>query len=482
MCGIFGLVRNSQAAHPERATAVFVELGHHSIERGRDSAGFAWTHPADPRDGDATDSTNTPLPDDFRGCKQSKHLTMETIDLIKDTVSFDRLWDDATHLPLIATAPMVMGHTRWATQGAKDSLSNASPLTVGHIVGTHNGDVDKATIKRTRPTFGASVLGSTDTERLYAEVSDLRSHRRKITDLLSTVKGRAALAWYDRNRPERLYLARAALSPLAIAWDAEGNLYWASNPRWFRDIDTKFGGSIGFRDIAIIREGVLLTVRIDGPEPLIEDMRTFKPVCRASDDRLSDMVVWRGFTAEDREADKAQANHRVAAAPMRVASSGKTGKRSTSTASVDWSTVSDRYRAAYPSAEASRSVAREGFGAQAHLWDEETWDQSRWDDTLALTSGHHDSDDSQGQAEDLADLVVQVAEQWLDNDEDPAAVQMITRASLPSEKAAVCEEWDLPVEAFEMLRESATDYLDLIEDMAEDEVVASVVSEYLHRH
>src|SRR6266511_2026178 len=44
MCGLFGLVRSTQCAHPEPASGVFLDLGRLAERRGRDAAGFALGH------------------------------------------------------------------------------------------------------------------------------------------------------------------------------------------------------------------------------------------------------------------------------------------------------------------------------------------------------------------------------------------------------------------------------------------------------
>ena len=78
----------------------------------------------------------------------------------------------STHLPdhhqvrsNLASARVVLGHTRWATQGAT-TLDNASPLNAGDIIGTHNGDV-------TAPTRN----GSTDSAWLFDQLNNGPHHQ-----------------------------------------------------------------------------------------------------------------------------------------------------------------------------------------------------------------------------------------------------------------------------------------------------------------
>src|SRR5207247_7466835 len=119
---------------------------------------------------------------------------------------------------------VALGHTRAATQGAPGRRCNASPLAVGRLVGVHNGDVDTAAL---RLLLGASLpepAGGTDSEVLYLALDRFRDDPAGVAALLSGIVGRAALAWVDRGRPGRAWLARPALSPLAPARAAEGNL------------------------------------------------------------------------------------------------------------------------------------------------------------------------------------------------------------------------------------------------------------------
>lgn len=304
MCGIFGFVRNPNSTTAV-STAVLKELGICSIERGRDSSGLALV----PFSSESKDRISAPTKAEV----SSTFANYENTYVYKDLQPFDVFWQERER-DLIQDANdsvVVMGHTRKATQGSAFDMQNASPLATGSVIGTHNGDVDK---------FDSSIFssahvlyGSTDTEKLYSKISHLNSHRGKIVRLLKDLPGRMALAWVDRTYPGRMYLARAAFSPLAIAWDAQGNLYWASNPSWFREIDALFDGAVGFRDITMIAEGRLMTIEFGSHiPPTITNVRTFTPIARHSDEATADIFVWRGFSTEDERIDKSEnLTHRV---------------------------------------------------------------------------------------------------------------------------------------------------------------------------
>ena len=297
MCGIFGLIRCPNASRPTDATEAFVLLGELAVERGRDASGFALSKCSNTR------ATKLPV-----GVSTETETIVDDIFIAKACSPFTDLFDDTSHRPLIDAATVAMGHTRWATQGAAGDLLNASPLIAGNLIATHNGDVDMATLPA---AARKEMVGKTDTEALFLALANISGDRRKIRNLLVEMRGRAALAWLDRGRQNRVYLARAGLSPLAIASDADGNFWWASNPRWFRDADDAMDGAIGFRNITLVPEGTLLTLTVGEKGPVISDRRTFKPTVRASDMRIADLAVWRGFDDADRAADKSQANRNV---------------------------------------------------------------------------------------------------------------------------------------------------------------------------
>jgi hypothetical protein len=305
MCGLFGIVRpeglNQEAR--VRSTQVLLALGHKSEERGIDAAGLALIMASSGR----TQATK-PTEDDAKSTAQ----LIDNALIIKDAKRFREL-PFKEHLGSIASASTVIGHTRWATQGAADQVINASPLLAGALIGTHNGDVNAQSVP-SHEAFEKAAFGETDSEVLYGALDAVRGDRRMIVKVLKAVRGRAALAFVDRTRPDRLYLARTALSPLSYAYTQDGVLCWASNPDWFRQIEGESKGELTFTEITLIPEGHLLTINTLTTE--IDNIRRFTATVRERDLYLVNSAAYRCFTAEDKEADKALARHKVASTPL----------------------------------------------------------------------------------------------------------------------------------------------------------------------
>ncbi|WP_171064594.1 class II glutamine amidotransferase [Actinomadura soli] len=301
MCGLFGMVRSPFAGDPGLASDVFVTLGALAEERGTDSAGLAllgaWPGLGGPETGGVPAA----------GCR-----------VVKGRGRFSAIWRPE-FLPELDRAPVVLGHTRWATQGSPDEAGNASPMVVpgtaaaggpsAGVVATHNGDIDAAGLRSRFALPPAS--GTTDSEPIFQLLAGC-ADRSAVTGVLEALVGRAALAWVHRDRPTEVHLARAALSPLTVAVDTEQNIYWASNPRWFREAERHT--RVEFATVVLLREGTYLKVgmechpgRRDRPEVLAT--AAFLPTARATD---MDGRVWTGFTRADEECDRAGLRHRVA--------------------------------------------------------------------------------------------------------------------------------------------------------------------------
>jgi glucosamine 6-phosphate synthetase-like amidotransferase/phosphosugar isomerase protein len=288
MCGLFGLLRSPMAEHREWASDALIVLGSLAEERGSDSAGVAmFTGRAVPVAGPAPlDRADVSLD----GCR-----------VVKGRGRFSGVWRSDL-LPLLDHAPVVLGHTRRATQGSTLPLVNAGPLVIDGIVATHNGDVEAAAL-RSRFALAGSV-GGTDSEPIFQALAGRRSST-EITEVLEALVGRAALVWVERARPDHVHLARAALSPLTVAVDTEQNLYWASNPRWFREVAEHT--RVRFVSAVMLREGSYLRLRRT-PRPHVEIRADFLPTARPAD---LDERVWAGFTAADMATDRAGLRHLV---------------------------------------------------------------------------------------------------------------------------------------------------------------------------
>ena len=287
MCGLFGMTlpRHYPTDLVDRAEAIAL-LGELAEERGRDSAGVALRTPHQARGEDTWQVSKTLGP--FRRLCARRGL-------------MNKLGDAST----------VLGHTRWATQGRVD-LSNASPLAVGTLLATHNGDVDPDTVPH-RPT-ALAAWDHTDSEVLFGALATAHRSRvntARLVQILTLTRGRSALAWTDTARPGgRVWLARAGLSPLAVGHDVDGGLWWASNPDWLRQLSRDL--QLPFRRLTLVEEGTLLSATPMATHVRVVEHASFKPTVRARDTRMLDVAVWRGFSDRDRDRDQVLLRHRVA--------------------------------------------------------------------------------------------------------------------------------------------------------------------------
>lgn len=295
MCGIFGAYRNGASSLPEK---VIGPLGWYAMSRGRDSAGLVGIGP--------TSSGNVLPPEAHRTAR----LNGPGLRLRKTLGPFSGLVGNGALRDAVSDATAVLGHTRRATQG-EVSMLNAAPLLAGTLVGIHNGDVDRRT-----PELEAqrdAVVGQTDSELIYAALNVADGDIAAIADTLANLRGRAALAWVDRREPGRLWLARAALSPLVITYDTDGNLYFASSPDWFAPIATTTG--VQFAQPWYVAEGTLLAITTRAGQIHVDVHERFEATCRARDERLARPgyggPVYRGWSDRHAAVDRAGWTHRT---------------------------------------------------------------------------------------------------------------------------------------------------------------------------
>ncbi|MGW1616030.1 class II glutamine amidotransferase [Streptomyces sp. NPDC002285] len=297
MCGLFGVIRN-QTCDPTRATIMCAALGQMAEERGKDSAGLAFAT------GETQQLNRRPV-------NNRRDVTAGGWRTVKGPGRFRDVWKSA-YISALDAAPVALGHTRWATQG-RTTLVNSSPLQVGQLIGTHNGDVDAWRLRAEYDLPRAT--GETDTEVLYQALDQAGGIIMPTLDVLESTVGRAALVWTDRRWPQLVMLARTAVSPLSVAVDTDGNLYWASNPGWFRKAAR--AADVTIKKILMVPEGTLMMVDYSSGSPVPVDTRRFTATARAKDDRLAHIVAYRGFSIEDQAADEKVCRHRTLREPQR---------------------------------------------------------------------------------------------------------------------------------------------------------------------
>lgn len=289
MCGLFGVFR-ADGSECTSLLEMLLHLGVMAEDRGVDGSGLAFHLPG--MDVGAVS-----------GAARLTDVCVGRWRVVKRSTRFRTMWRPSLTDDLNA-ASMILGHTRFATQGACGVTANASPLVVGKLVGTHNGDVDA---RELRSTFGVRGVGTTDTAVLFAALNRANNDPDLIADVLTRMVGRAALAWSPLHTGPSLWLARAGMSPLAVVRDTDGNLYWASNPEWLRRM-ASLGGIELAKAPTMLAEGMLVRVEMLDGRPQATLWRQFKPTVREHDLRIN---AWKGFLPRDRAADRAASRHRV---------------------------------------------------------------------------------------------------------------------------------------------------------------------------
>ena len=114
-------------------------------------------------------------------------------------------------------------HTRYATQGDPCINKNNHPIQRGNIILTHNGHIsnDEALFKQ----CSVKRSGQVDSEAAAALIA---FGTGTIKQKLESIKGSAALAWIEKNKPDTLHLARVKTSPLWVGQSKDGSLFYGS--------------------------------------------------------------------------------------------------------------------------------------------------------------------------------------------------------------------------------------------------------------
>ena len=216
MCGIVGYIG-------KRAAAPIILHGLQALEyRGYDSAGVATV-------------------DNQRG------LVVKRVGRVKS------LEDALAETPL--TAPLGIGHTRWATHGAP-TMKNAHPHTnsAGTIFVVHNGIIENyADIRTKLVAAGYVFVSQTDTEVIPHLIDYYQrqsaSFEEAFKAALHDLRGAYAIAAITTTEPDTLFAARLS-SPLVIGVGERDHIL-ASDPTALMD-HTKKVIYLSDYDVAVI--------------------------------------------------------------------------------------------------------------------------------------------------------------------------------------------------------------------------------------
>lgn len=163
-------------------------------------------------------------------------------------------------------------HTRTPTKGAPEFNVNNHPIATGRIVGVHNGWLTNDHSLWDGLVDGARRIGEVDSEVIFALLAHGKEDSGITTiDALEAVRGNVAVAWFDNQEPDTLYLARGHGSPLIIGQTERGSLIFASTDEAVFNAAAEAG--LELTHLRELEEGRLLTV--DHGD--ITNVQTFTP-------------------------------------------------------------------------------------------------------------------------------------------------------------------------------------------------------------
>ncbi len=117
------------------------------------------------------------------------------------------------------SSKVIFGHNRHATFGEK-TKENAHPFAFEHVMGMHNGTLDKPSVK----LLHNHELYGTDSQAIFATIDKFG-----IEETMTRLAGAWALIWYDR-RNKTLNFLRNDKRPLHYCYSADRcTLIWSSD-------------------------------------------------------------------------------------------------------------------------------------------------------------------------------------------------------------------------------------------------------------
>lgn len=211
------------------------------VSRGRDATGAAWFDP------------------DTGAC-----MVQKNDDAATKFVTYMEIPEGATN---------AIFHTRASTKGSPHLNENNHPIVTRNLVGVHNGTIRNddeifekiGEDKRTAQVDSEAIFAAINFGHWVVNGKPVISDN--LLDILGTLKGGAAIAWLQYDKPNDLHLSRLSGSPLVVAHTKGGSLLFASTSSAIRSAARKAGVELRGNNFADethdIKEGVYLKV-VDG--------------------------------------------------------------------------------------------------------------------------------------------------------------------------------------------------------------------------
>ena len=111
---------------------------------------------------------------------------------------------------------VLMGHTRYATQGAPEINRNNHPIRAGKTIGTHNGWVSND--DELFEHYNLERFAEVDSEVIFRMADDSDTVDEFVNNRFTKIRGRATIVWTDIERPEYVYLLKGN-NPLEVAYN-----------------------------------------------------------------------------------------------------------------------------------------------------------------------------------------------------------------------------------------------------------------------
>jgi len=182
-------------------------------------------------------------------------------------------------LQLDNAVTVILGHTRYKTQGSERNNANNHPLLVGRgaVCGTHNGVVTNA--DQLFRELGLPRAAEVDSEILFRMV-DRAKDDEEFKSLLARCEGHISAAWVRRAEPGKLQLLKGDM-PLEAAYAPKLRAVFYSSEAWMLrsvlnhephrmlDIDPFTLSTFGTRDLLNFtqQDAFFLSPSTDGREP-----------------------------------------------------------------------------------------------------------------------------------------------------------------------------------------------------------------------